>query len=125
MAPSMVKNGDRNKFTRRLRKVENMVANEGLDLVWTGSLEIEPETNLATGNALYRFMLLNPNTRRIILGGGEPGSLYSASLEQIEVFLTTPDEGLSLREDGCVMNKPDADYDAVWKAAERAALALA
>jgi hypothetical protein len=80
----------------------------------------DPATGRGTGYTRYGFMLVSPNERRIVLGGGEPGSLYSASLEQIETFLRTLDEIYTAG-----ITKPDDNYKQAWEAAERAALALA
>jgi hypothetical protein len=85
MPHNSVKICDDAKFIRRVRKAERNAANAELDLVWTMSHEIVADR--ATGNLLYRFMLVDPDKRLIVLGDGKPGNLYSASLEQVEAFL--------------------------------------
>jgi len=107
---------DWNKITERIRKAEAVADKEDLTILTTQEQLCDPATGRGTGYTRYGFMLVSPNERRIVLGGGEPGSLYSASLEQVEMFLTTLDE---VYKEGIADN-----YKEAWKAAESAALAL-
>jgi hypothetical protein len=117
MAQTEVKFKDWNKITKRIRKAELVADNKDLTILTTQEQLCDPVTGRGTGFTRYGFMLVSPNERRIVLGGGEPGSLFSASLEQVETFLATLDEVYTV---GTIDN-----YEEAWKAAERAALALA
>jgi hypothetical protein len=116
MAQTDVKFKDWNKITKRIRQAELVADKEDLTILTTQEQLCDPATGRGTGYTRYGFMLVSSNERRIVLGGGEPGSLYSASLEQVETFLTTLGE---IYKEGIADDCKEA-----LKIAESAALAL-
>jgi hypothetical protein len=120
MAHTDVKFKDWYKMTKRIRQAELVADEADLTILTTQEHLCDPVTGKGTRYTRYGFMLVSPNERRIVLGCGEPGSLYSASLEQIETFLTT------LHATNVAPGDTAEDgYNKAFKGAESAALALA